>query len=158
MVVIHHFCLLGMLSWSCDYVCIIIDWEGRLGGKIFGCRLGHTCMDQAKQSPWILVKSQKLIFSGPAELHSVCRAWISRKYLEASWSLRFRFSHQQKYFSEKCEKLVASERTLVTQAFNKAWVRTNMTRLSFCHAQLPVHGNWLSSSFACLLGSGTLPY
>lgn len=50
----------------------------------------------------------KINISGRAKLHSVCRAWISRKYLEASWSLRLRFSHQQKYFwsvkSVKCYK------------------------------------------------------
>jgi len=61
--------------WLCTVYLQVIDWVGELDGEIFGLRLGHT--DQTKWGPCFLVKSQ--IFSCLAQLHSVCRAWLSGK-------------------------------------------------------------------------------
>jgi len=55
------------------------------------------------------------------------------KNLGASWPYAFRFSCQHKYFSGKCEKLVACEKNLVILATRIDEKTELMNLKSHCH-------------------------
>ena len=91
--------------------CVSPVWKHKILQRIYGliilpCR--NFVVFESKYLPQYYIQSRK-----GEKFHHIPGLDFQEKALVPAGSNIFRFSHQQKYFSEKCEKLVASEKNLV---------------------------------------------